>query len=84
MDKAESIGAEFKLEKCMFAGAKVELWGFELSSEGRKPSAGKVQQFRDWPEYEELADIRSHVHFCEYLKEFIPDLPDRIYPLRPY
>ena len=38
----------------------------------------------DLPEYEGLEDIRSHIHFCEYLKEFTPNLPEVIAPLRPY
>ena len=62
----------------------MEYWGFLLSSDGRRPTPGKITQLANWPDYEELADLRSHVHFVEYLKEFIPNLPDEIAPLRPY
>ncbi len=83
-EKAESIGAEFNLKKSNFAGETAEYWGFIHDSEGRRPSPGKIAQLAEWPDYECIDDVRSHVHFVEYLKEFIPDLPNIIYPLRKY
>lgn len=82
--KAESIGAEFKLAKCVFGAENVEFWGFILDQFGRKPSPSKIQQLREWPDYEGIEDLRSHVHFAEYLNEFMPELPEVIYPLRKY
>ena len=44
----------------------------------------KLAQMKEWPEYKSCDDIRSHVHFVEYLKEMIPELPEIIFPLRKY
>ena len=70
LDKATDICAEFSVAKCAWAAEEVEYWGFLLSAEGRRPTPGKVRQLSESPEYEGLEDIRSHVHFCEYLKIF--------------
>ena len=71
-------------EKCSMAADTAEYWGFIHDAVGRRPSPGKVTQLAEWPDYECIDDVRSHVHFVEYLKEFIPDLPDVILPLRKY
>ena len=83
LDKAVSIGAEFSVEKNCWAAGEVEYWGFLLSSEGRRPTPGKIQQLSEWPEYQGLEDIRSHIHFVEYLKEVMLTLPSVIAALRP-
>ena len=44
----------------------------------------KASELASWPGYQGLEDIPSHVHFIEYLKEFIPNLAAEIVPLRPY
>ena len=44
MNKAESIGAEFKLSKCAFAGEGAEYWGFWCDGDGRKPTEAKLEQ----------------------------------------
>ena len=72
------------MRKCSFAAEVGEFWGFEVSSEGRRPARGKIDQLNSWPDYECIEDVKSHVHFAEYLKEFIPTLPEIIFPLRPY
>ena len=83
-DRACEIGAQFGVRKCLFAAEAGEFWGFDVSSEGRRPARGKIDQLNAWPDYECIEDVKSHVHFAEYLKEFIPILPDIIFPLRPY
>ena len=83
-DRAEERTAQFGVRKCVFAAEKCELWGFEIDSEGRRPTPAKLDQLENWPDYICIEDIRSHVHFAEYLKELVPDLPEIILPLRKY
>lgn len=84
LERAREDGAEFKLLKCNFCGKEIEFWGFVLDSQGRRPSPSKLEQLANWPDYAGLDDLRSHVHFAEYLKEYAPELPDVIKPLRKY
>ena len=84
LGRVTEVGAEFSIDEKVWAAHEVEYWGFLLSSDGRRPTPGKITQLANWPGYEELADLRSHVHFVEYLKEIIPGLPDEIAPLGPY
>ena len=81
LNKAREIGAEFKTEKCSMADDKAVYWGFLLDSEGRRPTEDKLEQLKNWPDYQSLDDLKSHVHFSQYLKEFLPELPSAIAPL---
>lgn len=68
LEKAEMAGAEFKLDKCVFADSEAVHWGCRLDEQGRRATEGKIEQIRNWPPYQGLEYIRSHVHFIGYLK----------------
>ncbi|CAD7974212.1 unnamed protein product, partial [Amoebophrya sp. A120] len=68
----------------VFIDDLVEVLGFQVSKQGRKPTPRKVEQLKQWPELESKDDLVSFLAFVNYLREFIPDYQRHRGPLAPY
>lgn len=80
MNKLESVlqllehaGLTLKLSKCCFFSRRVDYLGFELSSEGIKPGARKVQAVEEFPQPRDQHGVRQFIGLCSFFRRFVKD-----------
>ena len=82
---ARKSNIQYRLIKCLFFQPSVLLIGFICGADGRRPDPKKIEQLRNWPEYNSCEAIHSHYAFCNYLQEFYgPEFVQKTKPVTQY
>lgn len=64
-------GLTLKLSKCCFFSKSVDYLGFELSANGIKPGARKIEAVRDFPEPKDQHTVRQFIGLCSFFRRFV-------------
>lgn len=67
----DSANLTLKLSKCCFFSKKVDYLGFELSSEGIRPGARKIEAVRDFPIPTNQHGVRQFIGLCSFFRRFV-------------
>lgn len=70
----------FKLNpsKCTFGQTELEYLGHTISEYGIKPSKSKVEIVRNYPEPNNIKELRSFIGLVSYHRQFIPELAKHV------
>ena len=71
LDRLRSEKFFGRLMKCDFFRTEVEYLGFDVGANGIKPSLSKVKAILEWPEPENVTDVRSFLGLCSFYRKFI-------------
>lgn len=67
--------------KCKFFCADVTYLGHHISAQGIQPDKSKYSTILNYPEPQNVDDVRRFVAFCNYYRRFIPYFSDKAAPL---
>ena len=68
-------------DKCTFCQPEIVYLGNRVGRFGIRPTADRVAALRDWPEPENLAELRSFLGLAGFLRRFLQDMAQIAVPL---
>ena len=71
LSKLQEAGLKLKPRKCQLFKKEVEYLGHIVSASGIKTDPKKIQAVRDWPEPNNVTELRSFIGLCSYYRRFI-------------
>jgi hypothetical protein len=75
-------GLKAQLNKCAFMQREVTFLGHQLSAEGIRPLASKVDTIRQWPIPKDANALRRFIGVIGFYRRFIPQFADIAAPLQ--
>ena len=79
--KLRDAGLKLKPRKCQLFAKEVEILGHVISSEGIKTDPKKTKVIQEWPQPENVHEVRSFSGFCSYYRRFISKFAEVAKPL---
>lgn len=77
----QEAGLTLKLSKCIFFATTLEYLGYEISSEGIKPSERKISAVRDFPAPRNVHEVRQFLGLASYFRRFVKGFGEIARPL---
>lgn len=77
----QGAGLTLNLSKCSFFVTKIEYLGYEISSEGIKPSERKISAVRDFPTPRNVHEVRQFLGLANYFRRFVKGFGEIARPL---
>ncbi|PIK38997.1 hypothetical protein BSL78_24163 [Apostichopus japonicus] len=80
-DRLRQQGLKIKPSKCTFFQSEVKYLGHRVTADGVRPDPDKVQAVKNWPEPQNVKDLRSFLGFCSFYRRFVVDFAKTAKPL---
>lgn len=71
LDRLKQEGLKAKLEKCHFLKEKVHYLGHVISGAGVATDPSKVEVVANWPQPQQVSELRSFLGFASYYRRFV-------------
>ena len=71
LQRLQNVNTTVSAKKFVLAAPDATIVGHKCTSEGRVPHEAKIQKIRDWPECENLTQVRRFLGTCGVLRIFI-------------
>jgi hypothetical protein len=81
LGRLRNAGLKLKPEKCELFRKRVEFLGHIVSAKGVEVDHRKISKILEWPEPQNLTQLRSFVGICAYYRRFVPDFSTICKPL---
>ena len=81
LSRLEEVGMRLKRKKCEFLLPAVEYLGHHISSEGLRPTAGKVRAIVEAPAPQDVSQLRALLGLINYYAKFVGQLSSTLAPL---
>lgn len=82
--RLEQFGLQIKPIKCLFGVKQLEFLGHDITEQGIKPSASRVQAIVDFETPTSLRKLQKFIGMVNYYFRFIPNLAKILIPLHDY
>ncbi len=82
LEATRSANLKLNGEKCQFGVTELTFLGDIVSSEGVRPDPMKVSAIEHMPKPQCKKDVQRFMGMLNYMSEFIPNLSEKIAPLR--
>ena len=70
-----------KASKCSFGRSAMEFLGNQISADGIRATAGKLDAVRDWPTPANILELRGFLGMCNYVRRYVQDFAAIALPL---
>lgn len=77
----QSAGLTLRLPKCSFFDTEIEYLGYQISSEGIKPSERKILAVKDFPIPRSIHEVRQFLGLASYFRRFVRGFGEIARPL---
>ena len=84
LNRISEVGLTLNYDKCQFGVNSMKYLGFIVDSSGVRPDPDKVKAIKEYPTPKSITDIRRWMGMVNQLSKFIPNLSDKIKPLREF
>ena len=81
LQRLGNVGATVSATKFVLAAPSAVIVGHKCTIDGRVPEESKVQKVRDWPECQNISQVRGFLGTCGVLRMFIKDFSKIARPL---
>ena len=82
LKRCKEKNVKLSYEKSMFNRTEIPFMGHLITSEGLKPDPVKIDAVAKMAKPTDVKSIQRFIGFVTYLSRFLPDLSDRLEPLR--
>ena len=82
LDSLQQEGLTLNQDKCLFSVAKLEYLGQVIDGQGIRKDPSKVQAIVNFPEPNDVPELRRFLGMVNQLVKFCPDLAEHTKPLR--
>lgn len=79
--KLRNYNLKLNPAKCRFFCADVTYLGHHISAQGIQPDKSKYSSISNYPQPQNVDDVRRFVAFCNYYRRFVPYFSDKAAPL---
>ena len=81
LKRLQENGLVVRFDKCTFGSDKIDFLGHEISSEGVRPMASKVEAVQQFPVPKTIKALQEFLGMVNYYRRFIPDVAGLTSPL---
>ena len=81
-ERFAEYGVTINLKKCLFEQTEMEFLGNKITSDGILPLESKMESVRDFPQPENIKQLRRFMGMANHMAKFHPDLSEASAPLR--
>ena len=81
LSRLRLAGLKLKPQKCELFRKRVEFLGHIVSQKGVEVDQRKISKILEWPEPQNLTQLRSFVGICAYYRRFVPEFSTICKPL---
>ncbi|XP_041434006.1 uncharacterized protein LOC121398770 [Xenopus laevis] len=71
IDRLQEEGLKLSIDKCKFGRTSVHYVGHIVSAEGVSTDPAKIEAVVNWPQPNNLTELRSFLGFCGYYRRFV-------------
>lgn len=71
LQRLQAAGLKLSPKKCNLFKTEVAYLGHRITSEGIRTDPNKIKAVRDWPQPQNLTEVRSFLGLCAYYRRFI-------------
>jgi hypothetical protein len=82
LKRCREKNVKLSYEKSIFNRAEIPFMGHLITNEGLKPDPAKIDAVAKMTKPTDVKSIQRFIGFVTYLSRFLPDLSDRLEPLR--
>ena len=79
--RLRSAGLKLKVSKCNLVRDSVQFLGHVVSGEGIATDPEKIEKVRDWPQPQNLHDVKAFYGLCSYYRKFVQGFAEIAAPL---
>jgi transposase InsO family protein len=81
LDRIRTSGLKIRPSKTHLLRRSVNFLGHVVSYQGIEPQTEKLAAVRDWPQPENVRDVKASLGLCTYYRRFVEGFADRAAPL---
>lgn len=71
-ERFQDYGIVINQEKCCFGKNKIDFLGFEISSDGLRPTESKIDAVQNFPKPKTIKDLRRFLAMLNFYRRFLP------------
>lgn len=72
LDRLNKYGVSLNIEKCEFKKAKINFLGYEVSSEGIKPTQERIEAISTYPKPKTIIELRRFLGMLNFYRDCLP------------
>lgn len=84
LERLSKFGISLNIDKCEFGKKKIQFLGYEVTTEGIKPTEDHIKAIRKYPKPETVQELRRFLGMVNFYRDCLPRQAENQYELNKY